>query len=228
MEVYSILLRCSGKNAIPSFIWWYTSSLLVQFRGTRSNQRGSWYHMWSSSTSSKAQGSIASTWLLFANYDHWCSQIHKKVWGLSNSCGLYTPTSKTASSTVATRSFKVWGISVIGPFSPFSARCHRFILAITDYLSKWAKAVPLAEVKTTNVVNFIKHHVIHQFGFLRQIIYENGLQFASQSFYQFGDKYQVQNIASTAYKPTANGLAEVFNKTIIKLCKKFISASKWN
>ena len=121
-------------------------------------------------------------------------------------------------------------IDIIGPICPPLARGHRFILVIIDYFLKWAEAVPLTEVKTTNVVNFIKHHVIHQFGFLRQIIYENGLQFASQSFYQFGDKYQVQNIASTAYKPTANGLAEVFNKTIIKLLKKFISASKqdWN
>jgi len=35
---------------------------------------------------------------------------------------------------------------------------------------------------------------------------------------------------STAYNPTVNGLAEAFNKTIIKLLKKFISSSKrdWN
>ena len=38
-------------------------------------------------------------------------------------------------------------------------------------------------------------------------------------------KYQIQDIASTAYNLAANGLAEVFNKTIIKLLKKFISAS---
>jgi len=33
-------------------------------------------------------------------------------------------------------------------------------------------------------------------------------------------------VTSTAYNPTANGLAETFNKTIIKLLKKFISTSK--
>jgi len=38
------------------------------------------------------------------------------------------------------------------------------------------------------------------------------------------------NVASTAYNPATNGLAEAFNKTIIKLLKKFISTSKrnWN
>jgi len=58
------------------------------------------------------------------------------------------------------------------------------------------------------MVNFIKHHVIHQFGVPRQIIHDNSSQFASQSFYQFYDKYQIQNVASTAYNPAANGLAE--------------------
>ena len=37
-------------------------------------------------------------------------------------------------------------------------------------------------------------------------------------------------MASTAHNPAANGLAEEFNKTIVKLLKKFIFASKrdWN
>ena len=51
---------------------------------------------------------------------------------------------------------------------------------ITDYFSKWVKVVPLVEVKTNNMVNFVKHHVFHRFGIARQIIHENGPQFASQ------------------------------------------------
>ena len=33
-------------------------------------------------------------------------------------------------------------------------------------------------------------------------------------------------MASTAYNPAVNGLAEAFNKTIIKLLKKFVSSNK--
>ena len=44
--------------------------------------------------------------------------------------------------------------------------------------------------------------------------------------YRFCNKYQIQNVASTAYNPAANGLAEAFNKTIIKLLKKFILSNK--
>ena len=53
---------------------------------------------------------------------------------------------------------------VIGYICPPSARDHRFILAITNYISKWVKAIILAEVKTANVSKFIKHHVILRFG----------------------------------------------------------------
>jgi len=35
-------------------------------------------------------------------------------------------------------------------------------------------------------------------------------------------------VASTAYNPAANGLAEAFNKIIIKLLKKLVSSSKWD
>jgi len=107
---------------------------------------------------------------------------------------------------------------------------YQFILVITNYFSKWAESIPLIEVKTSNVVNFIKYHVTHLFGVPRRIIHDNGPQFASQVFYRFCNKYQIQNVASTAYNLAANGLTKAFNTTIIKLLKKFISSSKrdWN
>jgi len=131
---------------------------------------------------------------------------------------------------VALWPFEAWGIDIIGPISPSSTKDHRFILAITDYFSKWAEAIPLMKVKTSNVVNFIKHHVIHRYGVPRQIIHDNGPQFVSQAFYRFCDKYRIRNVISTAYNPAANRLAKAFNKTIIKLLKKFVSSSKrdWN
>src|SRR4051812_42118565 len=39
--------------------------------------------------------------------------------------------------------FEMWGMDIMGPISPPSAREHRFILAITGYFSKWAEAIPL-------------------------------------------------------------------------------------
>jgi len=57
-------------------------------------------------------------------------------------------------------------MDVIGPISPPTSKGHRFILIITDYFSKWAEDVLLKEVKTLNVIKFIKHHVLYRFGVL--------------------------------------------------------------
>src|SRR4051812_9212600 len=111
-------------------------------------------------------------------------------------------------------------MDIMVSISPPSTRGHRFILAVTDYFSKWAETIPLREVKTSDVIQFIKHHVIYSFGVPRRIVHDNGPQFASYSFQRFSTKFRIQSISSTAYYPPANGLAEAFNKIIGKLLKK--------
>ena len=93
--------------------------------------------------------------------------------------------------TSASWPFEASGMDIVGPITPPSSRGHPFILAITDYFSKWAEAIPLVEVKMVDVVNFIKHHVIYRFGVPRRIIHDNGPQFASHAFYRFCNKYQI-------------------------------------
>ena len=117
-------------------------------------------------------------------------------------------------------------MDVVGPISPPSSKGHRFILGITDYFFKWAEDIPLREVKASDVVKFVKHHVIYHFGVPRRIVHDNGPQFVSQTFQRFCNKFRFQRVSSTAYYPAANGLAEAFNKTIAKLLKKFISKSQ--
>ncbi|KAL0298015.1 UNVERIFIED_CONTAM: hypothetical protein Scaly_3076300 [Sesamum calycinum] len=48
--------------------------------------------------------------------------------------------------TVALWPFNAWGLDVVGPLTK-SYGGHLYILAATDYFSKWAEAVPLKEVK---------------------------------------------------------------------------------
>ena len=78
--------------------------------------------------------------------------------------------------------FEMWGMDVVGPINPPSSKGHRFILTITNYFSKWAEAIPQKEVKTSDVIKFIKHHIIYHFGMPRWIIQDNGPQFVSQGF----------------------------------------------
>ena len=56
--------------------------------------------------------------------------------------------------TVASWPFDAWRLDATGPL-PKSSGGHLYILAATDFFSKWAEAVPLREVKKEMVVNFI-------------------------------------------------------------------------
>ncbi|XP_020266393.1 uncharacterized protein LOC109841874 [Asparagus officinalis] len=69
------------------------------------------------------------------------------------------------------------------------------------------QAITLREVKTSDVVKFLEHHIVYRYGVPR-----------------------IKNLASTAYNPAANGQAEAFNKTIVRILTKVVSTNKrdWN
>ncbi|KAM1100829.1 hypothetical protein ACFX2H_007221 [Malus domestica] len=66
-----------------------------------------------------------------------------------------------------------WGLDVIGPITPKSSVRKAYILASTDYFSKWVEAIPLREVKKEIIVHFIKEHIIHRYGVPHYIITYN-------------------------------------------------------
>ena len=71
----------------------------------------------------------------------------------------------------------MWGMDVVGPIYPPSSKGHKFILAATDYFSKWAEAVPLKEVKAENFKDFIRTNLIYRFGVPARMISDNGPSF---------------------------------------------------
>ncbi|XP_019157455.1 PREDICTED: uncharacterized protein LOC109154025 [Ipomoea nil] len=79
--------------------------------------------------------------------------------------------------TVASWPFDAWGLDVVGPITPKSSAGHAYILAATDYFSKWAEAVALKEVKKENVADFLRVHIVYRFGIPRYILTDNGKPF---------------------------------------------------
>ena len=76
---------------------------------------------------------------------------------------------------------------------PPSSKGHRFILAITDYFSKWAETMPLREVKNDNVIDFLEKHIIRRFGIPHNISSDNGKAFTSHKMEQFKSKVELLN-----------------------------------
>jgi len=65
-----------------------------------------------------------------------------------------------------------------------------YILAATDYFSKWAEAISLKEVKKENVVDFIHTHIIFNYGVPRYIIINNGKPFVNKLMSSLYEKFK--------------------------------------
>ena len=128
--------------------------------------------------------------------------------------------------TVSSWPFEAWGLDVVGPITPKSSAGQAYILAATDYFSKWAEAIPLREVKKENVVDFIRTHIIYRYGIPRRIITDNGKPFFNTLMTSLCEKFKFTQHKSSMYNAPANGLAEAFNKTLCKLLSKVVSKSK--
>ncbi|KAL0311201.1 UNVERIFIED_CONTAM: hypothetical protein Sangu_2414800 [Sesamum angustifolium] len=84
-----------------------------------------------------------------------------------------------------------------------------------------AEAVPLKEVKKENVVDFIRTHIIYRYGVPR-----HGKPFCNSLIDKISQNFSFKQRNSSMYYAAANGLAEVFNKTLCNLLKKVVAKSK--
>ena len=118
--------------------------------------------------------------------------------------------------------FRGWGMDMIGKINPPSSKGHAWILAITDYFTKWVEAVPMKSVASQDVINFVKEHVIHRFGIPQTITTDGGSVFISREFRKFCEDMGIKLIRSSPYYAQANGQAEASNQSLSKLIKRKI------
>ncbi|KAG9453318.1 hypothetical protein H6P81_006222 [Aristolochia fimbriata] len=79
--------------------------------------------------------------------------------------------------TVVSWPFEAWGMDIIGPITHKSNLDRQYILATTDYFSKWAEATTFHEVKAVIVVDFIRTQISYRYGVPRYIVKDNGTPF---------------------------------------------------
>ena len=118
--------------------------------------------------------------------------------------------------------FRGWGMDMIGQINPSSSKGHQWVLAATNYFTKWVEAVPMRSVASRDVICFVKEHIIHRFGIPQTITTDGGSVFISEEFRKFADDMGIKLIRSSPYYAQANGQAEASNQSLINLIKRKI------
>ena len=118
-----------------------------------------------------------------------------------------------------------WGMDIVGKL-PTAPGQRMYMLAVTDYFTKWVEAEAYHQVRDQEVKNFIWKNVICRFGIPKEIITDNGSQFISFNFQDFCKEWGIQLSFSTPRYPQANGQAESTNKTVINIIKRRLEKAK--
>ncbi|GKA66021.1 reverse transcriptase domain-containing protein [Tanacetum coccineum] len=87
--------------------------------------------------------------------------------------------------------FYKWGIDIAGPF-PEGPGKVKFLIVAMDYFTKWIEATPVATITGNQVKKFVWENIVCRFGFLGEIISDNGKQFRDNPFKDWCEKLCIQ------------------------------------
>eukprot|EP00253_Pinus_taeda_P004552 PITA_04552 len=113
-----------------------------------------------------------------------------------------------------------------GEIHPSSSGQHKWILAATDYFTKWIEVIPCRQVNESTIIRFLEDNILSRFGCPEKIITDNAAAFKSRKMINFCHKFHITLGHSSAYYPQGNDLAESSNKSLINIIKKVLEENK--
>jgi hypothetical protein len=122
--------------------------------------------------------------------------------------------------------FQQWGSDFIGEINPSSLGKHIRTLTATDYFTKWIQEILTRNAIDKVIMDFLEGYIFSRFGCPKKLVTDNAQDFKSNSMIEFHNKYSIKLVHSTPYYPQGNGLAESFNKILIRIIKKLLAENK--
>nr|GEY49861.1 reverse transcriptase domain-containing protein [Tanacetum cinerariifolium] len=90
----------------------------------------------------------------------------------------------------------------------------KFLIVAMDYFTKWIEAKAVATITGGQVKKFVWDNIVCRFGIPREIISDNGKQFADNSFKDWCDKLNITQHFASVKHPQSNGLVERANRSL--------------
>ena len=110
--------------------------------------------------------------------------------------------------------WKLLSMDFHGPIIPTSRSGNKYIISLTDVLSKFVITKAVRDCTATTAVNFLIDDVILKYGTPTCILTDNGTHFTAQLMNNLFQQLGVTHLYSTVYHPQTNGQIERFNATM--------------
>jgi hypothetical protein len=119
------------------------------------------------------------------------------------------------------------GIDLVGPLPP-SRRANRYILVVTDYLTRAVETAALADKSAQSVARFIFNMILCRHGCPEIILSDNGTEFCNEIMESLAKVNSIVRRFSAPYHPRCNGLTERVNKTLSTRLAKLVYSTGLN
>jgi hypothetical protein len=100
------------------------------------------------------------------------------------------------------QAFEKWAIDFVGPINP-PGKCtgERYIITLTEYMTRWEKARAVKDYSADTVVQFIFDDIITIFDFPKVLMSDQGTHFINKTVEALIEEFGVHHQKSTLYHP---------------------------
>ncbi|GFX61899.1 transposon Ty3-I Gag-Pol polyprotein [Trichonephila clavipes] len=99
---------------------------------------------------------------------------------------------------------------------------NRYILVITDHLSKWTKILPFTKTSARVIADTFFDNYISRFGAAVKLISDNGPQFISDIFEDLSDRLGKRHLKTVVCRPQANRTERV-NRDLVQMNANYVN-----
>ena len=127
---------------------------------------------------------------------------------------------------VPDKPFDTISMDLIGPLK-LTSRGNRYILVVTDFLTRYASIKPLPN-KTADTVAEGLWAIFCEHGTPSVMFSDSGSEFRNSILNEMSKNFKIRHYTVAVYHPSSNGLTERKNQSILQVLKCFIELEEWD
>ena len=128
---------------------------------------------------------------------------------------------------VQSKPWQLVSLDIVGPL-PVTKRGNRYILVITEYLTKWPEAAALKDQKAVTIAEQYIELIVSRHGCPNALLSDRGANFVSSVMKEICRLTQTQKIQTTSFHPQTDGQCERMNGTLIQTLSFMVEAKQTN